>query len=83
MCIQAPTISGPALGGGLSLEPPTVPGFSGELGLCCKTVPYSTPTPPLPFPSGVFNPGVAAALATAITFVNTFLDGIVPDCPLE
>lgn len=83
MCIQAPTVPSPSLGGGLSIAPPTLPTFSGNVGLCCKTVPYSTPPLPLPFPPGTFNPAFALALNTALATVQAYLDELTPNCPRE
>lgn len=83
MCIQAPQLPAPSLGGGLSIEPPALPQFSGDLGLCCKTVPYSTPPLPPLFPPGVFNGTVGVALGSAIDAIQTYLDSLPPKCPLE
>lgn len=83
MCIQAPTLPAPTLGGGLSIEPPALPTFSGDVGLCCKTVAYTTPALPAVFPPGVFNASVALALSGAIDAIQAYLDQLAPNCPLE
>jgi hypothetical protein len=84
MCIEAPTLAPPTLGLGLSLAPPALPAFSGDLGLCCKTVPYSVPALPLPLPVGALTaPGVQASLNAAFDAINQYLNAIPPDCPLE
>lgn len=83
MCIKAPTIALPTLGGGLSIAPPALPSFSGSLDLCCKQVPWATPTfPPIVLPL-VFNGGVAITLGAALDAVQALLDAIPPACPLE
>jgi hypothetical protein len=83
MCLpnlELPTL--PSLGP-FSIEPPSLPAFSGNLDLCCKTLPFSTPTlPPILGPL-VFNGAVATAVNTAIATVNAYLRALPPKCPLE
>lgn len=85
MCVQGPQITPPDFSniGGLSLVPPSLPAFSGDLNLCCKVVPYSVPSIPIPLPSGTFNPGAAAVLRLALASLQAFLDSVPPLCPRE
>ncbi len=82
-CIELNVPEPPALGLGLSITPPALPGFSGELDLCCKIVAFATPPIPLPLPAGTINVGVITALTTALAAVQAFLDALPLDCPLE
>jgi len=83
MCIASPTVTPPSLGGGLSLEPPGLPSFSGSIDLCCKTVPFATPDLPLGLPIGSVMYVLGPAIAAAATAISAYLDAITPKCPLE
>ncbi len=83
MCIQVDLPEIPGIGGGISLEPPPLPTFSGDLGICCKVVAYSTPTLPPLFPPLFFNGVVGLALGSAIDTIQAYLDSLPPKCPLE
>jgi hypothetical protein len=78
--LTLPTL--PSLGG-LSISPPTLPSFSGNLSLCCKEVPWATPTFPPVMPPLIFNAGVAVALGAALDTVQAYLDEIPRPCSLE
>ena len=83
MCIEVTLPAAPTLGLGLSIAPPSTPGFSGNLDLCCKSVPYAIPSYTPPLPAGVFNPAVAIALGAAMDAIQAFLNDSLPSCPLE
>jgi hypothetical protein len=82
MCLEAPALPIPELGLGLTIAPPTLPGFSGNVDLCCKQLPFNIPAKPLPLPPGTMS--VAGTLiTTALAAVNEYLDSLPPKCPLE
>lgn len=83
MCIAAPTITPPTLGGGLSIAPPSLPSFSGSVDLCCKRLPFNIPLPPVPLPPLVMNGAVTTIFAAAFATIQTYLDALSVDCPLE
>lgn len=84
MCIASPQLPYPELGFGLSLEPPAIDSFSGDLNLCCKHVAFATPPLVVPLPPFTLSGGVVgAAIKLAISQVQDFLDSLPPDCPLE
>jgi hypothetical protein len=83
MCLQAPQVTPPTLGGGLSIDPPNLGTFSGDLALCCKVLPFSVPLPPVPLPPLVVNGSVTALIATAFATIQTYLDALSVDCSLE
>lgn len=83
MCLKVTLPAPPSLGGGLSIAPPSLPAFSGSLDVCCKSIPWATPTYVPPFTAAVFNPAVALALSAAIGLVQDYINGLLPDCPLE
>lgn len=81
-CLSFPFPTLPTLGGGLSLGA-AIPSQSFNAELCCKVLSIAVVTPPLPLGSLVFNPGVMAALNTAIATFNTYHDAFVFNCPFE
>lgn len=83
MCLAAPTVSPPSLGGGLSIVPPGLGAFSGDVDLCCKRLAFNIPLPPIPLPPLAVNGGTTTLFAAAFTTIQHFLDSLSIDCPLE
>lgn len=79
--LEVPTI--PPLGFGLSIEPPALPPFSGDLKLCCKLLQFNIPPIPIPLPPLVFNAAVSTVLNTYLQVVQDWLDALPLDCPVE
>lgn len=83
MCLQAPQVTPPSLGGGLSISPPDLGAFSGNPAFCCKQLPFSVPIPPIPLPPLAVTGAVTALFAAAAKTINTYLDALSVDCSLE
>lgn len=83
MCLEAPQITPPVLGGGLSIEPPDLGAFAGDADLCCKRLSFNLPLPPVPLPPLAVNGAVTALFAAAAKTINSYLDALSVDCPLE
>ncbi len=81
-CIPLPTLELPALPTPFGISPPQLPELTGDLGLCCKLVPYSY-KPAIPLSAAVINPTVIA-LVNAMRFaVLAYLDALPLSCPRE
>lgn len=83
MCLQGPQLTPPTLGGGLSIEPVSLGTFSGDADLCCKRLSFNLPLPPIPLPPLAVNGSVTALIAAAFKTVQTYIDAVAVDCPLE
>lgn len=86
-CVDVPKVPLPSLPSPLSLG---VPSFTAPVvpavPLCCKIqIPSSGlfSTPPIPLPIGAVLLPIVMVLTAAIGEINSFLDGITPDCPLN
>lgn len=82
-CVILPSVAPPTLGLGLSLLPPALPSVSFNANLCCKILQFSIVPPPIPLPPLVLNAAVLAALGPVFAAINTYLDALPIDCPLE
>lgn len=81
-CIAAPKVPVPTLAG-LSLAPPALPSVSFDPNLCCKQLPFSIPTPPLPLGAGMITPATIAIVTQAMAKIQTFLASLSIPCPKE
>jgi hypothetical protein len=54
-----------------------------DLTYCCKMPPLPVSIPPIPIPSLVLNPAFIATLNAFIQQMNTYLNSIPLNCPLE
>jgi len=81
-CTPIPQLTPPTLGLGLSLEPPALPGFSGDLTLCCKLLAFEIPPPPIQLPPLVIN-AAFPILSSVFAAVNSYLDQLSFECPKE
>ena len=79
-CIPIPDITLPTLPVGISITPPAFGGIVVP-GLCCNLVPPFTVIPPITLPPLVANPAVLVALNATLQGIQTFINGLVPDCP--
>jgi len=82
-CLKVALPPAPTLGGGLSIEPPALPSVNFQDELCCKLLQFSTPPVPIPLPPAALNAGVSAAINSALSAVQAYLDALPTDCPLE
>ncbi len=82
-CIPIPELPNPTLGLGLSIEPPSLPSFSGDVDLCCKILSFNIVPPPLPLPPFALNAAVTATLNNCIAAVQAYIDALPLDCPSE
>jgi hypothetical protein len=82
-CLDIPIPALPTLGLGLSIEPPALPSFSGDLALCCKILQFTIVLPPIPLPPLVINASTTALMTAATAAIQTYLDLLPLECPLE
>jgi hypothetical protein len=64
----------------LTLEPPALPPFAGDLTICCKLIEFSW-TPVIPLGPLVINSTVMALINAQIAIINTWLDVLAVECP--
>jgi len=81
-CVPIPDVPLPTLPVPLTIAP-TFPTESFDPELCCKILAFPLTTPPIPLPSGVFNPALCALIANTLKTVQDYLDRIPHDCPKE
>ncbi|HEY3254604.1 MAG TPA: hypothetical protein VGJ91_11670, partial [Polyangiaceae bacterium] len=81
-CVPIPDVPLPTLPDGITIAP-TFPAESFDPSLCCKILKIPITTPPIAIPPAILNPGVNAAIATAIKGVQDYIDKLQHDCPKE
>lgn len=81
-CIKAPLIPIPTLPVGISITPPQLPPLPGiDFTLCCH---INIPPIPLPnLPGLTLTANLLQPINAILTEVNTFLDQLQINCPLE
>lgn len=82
-CIPIPHVPTPTLPFPLTIGLPPLPGFSGEINLCCKILAIDIPPLPLPIPPLMINPAVVEVIKSTIATINAYIDKLPFDCPLE
>lgn len=82
-CLPIPTLPIPTLPAGIGISF-TLPPITFDPALCCKILPFPLSTPPIPIALGVaIPPAINAAIASAISSVQQYLDQLVIHCPRE
>lgn len=80
-CLELPATPFPTLPGGLTLGA-AMPGTVLDPALCCKLLPFPVVVPPVAL--GVsLSPVIVAALNTALTALNAYMDALPIKCPIE
>lgn len=86
-CVSIPVAPMPPSIFPITLTPPETPDPGFAANLCCKILQFEVVTEPLPLPPGTINPATAATitaiLTSAMQTVQTYLDKLPTECPLE
>lgn len=82
-CIALPIPQIPTPPFEFSFTPPVPQIPSLNINLCCKLPPVDLPIPPIPVPTLLLSSGLLETLKEAIAQVNSYLNTLPLECPLE
>ena len=82
MCLDVTLPASPTLGFGLSIAPPEPSAIDFDAELCCKFQ-FEIPLPPIPLPPFAFNAAATLLIKNALAAVQTYIDALPLDCPLN